>query len=154
MTAIYSMYHYRENKLNGFSRQVKPNAAQLIRTVDLKFRNFYISGATTSQVFLSNYSAPGYLTILNTTRWNTAQRKINRLSNAAINWEQIRTIIDSPIIYMTEGITPVLLKGNVEACTVDATAMESQRFVEAKVLNEYALVVKKFDLTDSPGCNF
>lgn len=97
---------------NGFIRLLRTHVVDSQRILELSHPSYYIAGGTTSKIYLGNYNAP--LEVLRTDFVLKDTHYVHTVlqdESAAISALHLQ--VDSPHIYLMEGITPSLFHGSL-----------------------------------------
>jgi len=98
---------------NGFIRLVPPHVVFPQKIRDLRVNSFYLAGGTDTRFYLGNHTAPQLVTTLDQ---SLADSSIHRLSMPSAGGRFARSLlteVDSPGIYLFEGVTPTVVQGSV-----------------------------------------
>lgn len=110
-----SLYSTKANHpTNGFIRLVPPHVAIPQKIRDLRVNSYYLAGGTDSRFYLGNHTAPHIIT---TVDLRLADTSIHRLSMRSAGGRFARSLmitVDSPDIYLYEGVTPTLVQGRLD----------------------------------------
>jgi hypothetical protein len=107
---------------NGFIRLIPPHVAIPDRIYNLRINSDYFVGGTTSRFYLGNYTAPQ---LIKTISFNFTDSGVHRLSMASAGGHFARSLkitVDSPIIYLHEGVTPTIVQGTTSDSLLHRTA--------------------------------
>lgn len=126
----------------SFLREFPPHPVQEGDTVNVKFNSYYIAGGTSSCVFLGNYTAPLHVLKINLNNLDTqhVQLKVPGIKDQKF-WSA-RIKVDSPYYYVTDGVVPIIFRGNVYDWTAEKTLSDSVYFRSIIPLSKNSHVVK------------
>jgi hypothetical protein len=96
---------------NGFIRLIPPHVAMPAKIRDLRFNGYYFAGSGSSVFYLCNYTAPALITRMSTNLSDSSVRTFGLSSPGGRVAKALKTTIDSPGIYLFEGITPTIAQG-------------------------------------------
>ncbi len=99
---------------NAFIRLFPPHLIQLQNDLDIKLNSYYIAGISSKNIYLGNSTAPNYVLVSNFSSSESTLIKLSVPQDKKMAWSTITTAIDSPSIYMMEGIVPSILNGNLK----------------------------------------
>lgn len=99
---------------NAFTRRLQPGAITLSGSLDLKYPAYYIAGYADQHIYLGNYSASLHLLAANLNLKDTQQLTLRLAPEERYAWKLARLMVDSPAVYMAEGKTPSLYRGNLD----------------------------------------
>lgn len=111
---LYAFAEKPNDKKNGFSRKVLPQAATLESSLELKYPAYYIAGHSSEHIYLANYSASLHLLSADQNLKDTQQLTLKIPSGERYAWKLARIMVDSPAVYMAEGGTPTLYRGTLD----------------------------------------
>src|SRR5579859_494830 len=107
--ALYS--EKANHRSNGFIRLAPPHVATPKRIRDLGVNSYYLAGGTRSRFYLGNHTTPHLITTIDL---GLADSSVHRLSMPSAGGRFARSLmigIDSPHIYLFEGVTPTIVQG-------------------------------------------
>lgn len=113
LALLYAFMDKPNEQTNGFHREFSSTEAVLESTLHLKYDGYYLVGNTENHIYIGNISVPSYIlsTGINATDTQSISVKIPTTEKWA--WKSARMSVDSPFVYITEGITPKLFIGNL-----------------------------------------
>lgn len=111
---LYAFADKPNSQRNGFTRNIRPRAATLKNTLELKYPAYYIAGHAGQHIYLGNYSASLHLMAVNQNLKDTQQLTLKVAAGERYAWKLARVMVDSPAIYMAEGNTPALYRGRLD----------------------------------------
>lgn len=97
---------------NAFLRVFAPHPILERDTIDVRYNSYYIAGVSSKHTYLGNHMAPNRVLIIGENRKDTLHRTI-QLPNG-IEFKSMRIQVDSPYFYVLDGMTPAILRGNVQ----------------------------------------
>jgi hypothetical protein len=106
------------HRSNGFIRLVPPHIAMPANIKDIGYNTFYLAGGTTTHFFLANHVAPGFILSMNTRLKDSTSSRISLHSAGGRFAKALNITIDSPAIYLFEGITPTVVQGRLSDSTL------------------------------------
>jgi len=115
---LYAFADKPNESKNGFSRKMPAVNAVLQHTLELKYPAYYIAGATAQQLYLANYSASLHLLTVDRQLQDTQQLTFRLAPGERYAWKLARMMVDSPAVYMAEGITPMLYSGDLHSLSL------------------------------------
>ena len=101
------------NTRYGFNRLFPPHIAEELETIELPSNSFYIAGANAHRVYLGISKNPLRLLIADTSGYFFF-RKLRADYPKPLNLESLKVIVEGSSFYFRSGVTPLLLKGNLE----------------------------------------
>ncbi|HEY1164830.1 MAG TPA: hypothetical protein VGE90_06670 [Chitinophaga sp.] len=111
---LYAFADKPNDKKNGFTRKVLPQAATLKSSLELKYPAYYIAGHTGEHIYLGNYSASLHVLAVDQNLQDTQQLTLKLPAGERYAWKLARIMVDSPAVYMAEGSTPTLYRGKLD----------------------------------------
>lgn len=103
---LYALMPLPNKKKNGFNRMMTKRQAVLERVVDIKYTGYYLAGNTEKKIYLGNYDAPLHFFSLGIIYNDTLSQNLEVEKNDSGYWKYSRLSVDSPLIFMTEGMSP------------------------------------------------
>jgi len=98
---------------NGFIRLVPPHVAIPQKIRDLQFNSYYLAGGTPSRFYMGNFTTPQLVTSLSFDLSNTDSQRLSMFSAGGRFSRSLKISIDSPSIYLYEGVTPSIVRGTL-----------------------------------------
>jgi hypothetical protein len=98
---------------NGFIRLAPPHGAIPENIRDLGVNSYYLAGGTDSRFFLGNYTAPQLITAIDLKFADSSVRRLSMTSAGGRFARSLKTRVDSPNIYLFEGVTPTIVHGTI-----------------------------------------
>lgn len=143
--AILTIKSYRESdKKNGFTRVIKPKAVGRTHAYNLTYNSFYIAGATSRYIYLGNYSARSKILILDSDLSVTKSFQLENQTGIKLVWPKTNIIVDSPRIYLMEGITPCILEGSLADRILHPLKVSNTTFSSAVPVTLGSYIIKTF----------
>lgn len=100
------------SKGNSFVRQFPSHIISNSKSLDIEHNSYYIAGVSDRFIYLGNSTAPSFFLISDYTLQDTLHYTIglpyDRIAIAYLN-----AVIDSPNIYLSEGVTPAILQADI-----------------------------------------
>lgn len=131
-------YHQRQSFTRLFVRDV----LYAPTTTDIKYKNYYIAGATENKIYLGNVTAPLHLLAVNKTLTDT--------QHLAIKTEEIKRLkatyitIDSPNFYMTDWISHAIFHGDLQHLKAKRYMYDSAFLADAVPLGPQSFAIRTF----------
>lgn len=98
---------------NGFIRLIPPHLAVPEKIHDLRFNSYYLAGGTASRFYLGNHITPQLIADINFGLTDTNVHRLSMPSAGGHFSRSLKIAIDSPIIYLYEGVTPSVVQGTL-----------------------------------------
>jgi len=140
---IYSNPNY--TRKNGFSRSFSAKTVKVINSFNLLHDKYYIAGLSKEHIHLGNYENPGVILRLNLNLpiEDTLQLKnINQFKN---KWPLFRVAVDSPYVYLGEGVTPNLLRCKLPDLNLKTFIKSSIYFTDYLPISLNSFVMKTYN---------
>jgi hypothetical protein len=80
---------------------------------DLRYNSYYLAGTTSSRFYLGNHSTPQLITDISQSLTDTNVHRLNMLSAGGHFSRSLKITVDSPSIFLYEGVTPSVVQGRV-----------------------------------------
>lgn len=126
---------------NGFVRN-RTSKAVLLKTYDLKYLSFYFAGITDNRIYLGNYAAPSRIQTFDIDLNFIDDDTLKIMEPGPYKWDKARTCVDSPYIYMQEGVTPIVFEGRLEDLQMRKTFPKAPYFTGNWNLSPNSMIVK------------
>jgi hypothetical protein len=144
IAVLYILSDKLNHKKNGFIRIIPPDRIMPMKTRDIKYADYYIAGITSHHIYLGNIQAPGHLLVTDYTLRDTQHLQLYSSDTSKFAWNAVKVLIDSPDIYMTEGITPSILKGSMPSFNISRCRIDSIRFSISVPISEESFVFRTY----------
>jgi hypothetical protein len=109
---LFTAASIRTQHTTGFVRTWLSFDAQSDTIVLLGDEGYYLAGFTASNIFLSNVFAPARVMTVDRTTLAKKVVTLDSRNTASAYWRYMRTFVDSPFIYIREGVTPSAFKAS------------------------------------------
>jgi hypothetical protein len=130
---------------NGFNRHFLAGRARLIRSLPLGQPEFYIAGSDSQQIYLANYADTRLLFSCTNNLEHGAYRRIPVVDTGKFAWRLLHIQIDSPTVWLMEGLTPAIFKTDLLFQTGSRIKTASRNFTASVVTGDGDVVLKTFD---------
>lgn len=139
----YSAYYF---KLVRNAYDFKRNFIRPVRgmnRLDLKHDNFYFAGKIADSIYLGNHASTGHLIRTDTllTRYEPWFVQMD-LKNFARDKGQYKLWIDSPAIFLLNGVAKSVLKGNIETWAVRPLPFVTPYFQEGLPVGKQSMIYR------------
>jgi hypothetical protein len=131
---------------NGFHRKFDPRPVVKLAQLDLQYNSYYISGLTNHTIFLGNVIGTRALLTCSFNLKDTARSRLAFAFDPNVKWQAARIKIDSPVIYLTESLSPAMLTANYPFHHPQTKNLKSLRIDQIEVLSPNSILVRKYDL--------
>ncbi len=119
--------------------------ATKIQSYNLNYNSFYIAGLTGHSLFLGNYVARSKIFVLTRDLTKIKILQLKDSSGLKVIWPKSTISIDSPHIYLTEGITPCMLTSSLTDLTLSPTEICKTTFSAISLISPNSYIIKTFD---------
>jgi hypothetical protein len=146
---VICLYAYTttiNTKRNGFIRFFPPHLVNNYKSVDIDFNTYYIAGISQNKIYLGNYIATTNLIISNYDLNQVDHLQLTVPLEIRIAYRACQISVDSPDIYMFEGITPTILSSTLPS--LDLTRKFNIRnchFDKCTPLQDGSFALRTFD---------
>ncbi len=151
LAGLYALSPLANHKVyrGNFSRNFIPqDDITLTGILDLNVNSYYISGLTTNEIYLCNYTAINHLLKININLKDTQHIRLKILGmDSIMRPRQFRTKVEPPYFYMAHGITPALLRGKVNQWEAYRFMPDSIYFVSAVPIDSNAFAIRYYSKT-------
>lgn len=134
----------RSSAKNGFVRVFAKNPLQFEFDQNLGFNSYYISGLTSSTVYLGNITAPAHVLRLNYINRDTSHLKLPLTVNQELN-VRTRLLVDSGHYYIAEKTTNSLTSGKLPGGSPLLTSYLPPKSDNMIVLSPESFVVRRYE---------
>lgn len=156
------------NNLNprdkSFSRHFDTRSLFIEGSLDIKQKTYYLAGVTSNHIYLGDTKKPLTLSIVNKSLTDTAKQNLTIKDFILKRSTHTRVTIDSPNFYITNGVIPAILKGDMINWEATTYMPSGAFFIESVPLSGKSLAVKSVTLAkenvlgkimvDSPNFKF
>jgi len=144
IVSLYAISIRSRSRNNGFERLFFPHPTSDIIQLNIYSDSFYISGTTFQNIFLSNYSNPKELLVI-----DHDLKKMHRVTlhfpDSAKVVKQLATVsIDSPNIYIMEGLSPYILQGSLSTFDLKNNIQDTFYFNKGVPISQNSYVLRIF----------
>lgn len=126
---------------NNFVRRFPPFPAKRYKAYNLKFNSYYFSGADSDEVFLGNRTAPGLITVLDSSLTRTESRTI-KISDTLFKFHNVQLRIVPPNFYIWDGTVPCIYKGNLSDHRAVLQSRKMPGFTKAVIRDTTSVIVR------------
>jgi len=116
LLAVLSLALYSgkaNHSTNGFIRLVPPHVAMPQKIRDLRTNSYYLAGATDALFYLGNFTNPQFITTIDRALIDSSAYRLNMASAGGRIARSLLITVDSPTIYLFEGVTPTIAQGTL-----------------------------------------
>jgi hypothetical protein len=113
---VFILFRYSKranHKNNAFSRLFPPHFLSNPKQLELKYNSFYLAGFSKTNIFLGNITAAAFLLKTNYDLTDSGHIILQVPPETGVVADAIQVFVDSPDIYMMEGVTPRVLHGSL-----------------------------------------
>ncbi len=145
---VFSLFLYSQkvnHQHNSFTRLFPPHFLSRPRLIELSFNSFYLAGCTKTSIFLGNRTAAAFVMQLNYSLSDTQHLIFKAPSSIPIVASAIRVIVDSPDVFMLEGITPRKLSGKFQNLEMKNDLYKGPSFNAVALLPNRSLLIRSYD---------
>jgi hypothetical protein len=145
IVTLYALSYKPNYSKNGFTRIKKENIIKSKKILELKYSGYYIAGITSNKIYLANYQTPIYLL---TTDYNLSDSNhctLNLKDTSKFRWENSRISIDSPNIFLSEGITPKIFRGSLTDFKMTLFNLQNIFFTSSLPISSTSLALKSVE---------
>ena len=130
---------------NGFNRIFPPHFIKNWKVIDIYKNSYYVAGIDSKSVYLSTPTNPTALLLLDYIQ-NTKKEIQFRISDTnKIAWRVLKAQVNSPNFYLTEGLTPTILQGELNSLNIKRTPLKDTHFIELIPLSTSSFILKTYD---------
>lgn len=130
---------------NGFNRHFLGHKLEPSKSIHLNLTQFYFAGNTKYNIYLGNYLNSGLLFSSDYSLQDTQYHIITCADKSPIAWRMLNVQIDSPWVYLMEGLTPALLATDFAFKKCFRMKVRRNNFSASMMLSPGIAVVRSFD---------
>jgi len=147
ITILYSFSYKINHQKNGFNRIIGKGHDhwKLISALDLKYNSYYIAGITDSHIYLGNSTSTSLLLSTDYKLKDTHTSRIIAPDTNKIAWKALKVFVDSPNVYMMEGILPSILHCDLHSLKSFRYNARINNFSTSLPLSNTTYVYRSFD---------
>ena len=145
VSVLYVLSKTSNAQRNGFSRQFNYSIVGSKNKLDIRYNSYYIAGLSTDKIYLGNYTSAVHLLVADHSLIDTQHIKIDVPKNLSIAWKSLRTAVNPPYIFMTEGLSPTYLIGRIGNFKVVNRNLDSQKFNGIVQLSPSTAVLRAYN---------
>ncbi|MDR6761905.1 putative membrane protein YphA (DoxX/SURF4 family) [Flavobacterium sp. 2755] len=114
VVALYLTSEKMMHQNNPFLRRYPQHPIEFVHSVDLKHNSHYIAGSSVNKIYLGNYEYPTYILSIGQ---NLKSRKLEKIHYDVdkFPFKMITVTVKGGYFYLSDGIVPVLLRGDVKS---------------------------------------
>lgn len=130
---------------NGFNRVIPTSVMSVSKETALMEADYYIAGFTAGRIYLGNLKKPLHLFVAD----SSLQLQPLQLSfppSLRNIWQSTRLSVDSPYIYMSDGVTPKFFVGNLTTLKMDTFMSNSSYFTSATNVSPGSFAVRAVNM--------
>lgn len=116
---------------NGFTRHLPVTKLIAAKETALKEDGFYIAGHTSRHIYLGNIQKPFYLFVSDSNLQNIHPLRLQFPEGIRYSWQSARISVDSPHVYLADGITPRFFRGDLANLKMDTFMSRTSYFTAA-----------------------
>ncbi|WP_148044228.1 hypothetical protein [Sinomicrobium pectinilyticum] len=111
---LYAVSDKLTHEHNSFHRSFPPHPIIRAGGIDLKYNSYYIAGTDSNRVYLSNLTAPLHLLSVNLPDLDTTHIRLSIEDPENTKFRRNTKVeVLPPYFYITDGVTPRLLRGKI-----------------------------------------
>ena len=145
MLFFYFTVDKKTDKKNGFRRFFNSTVVTLNKQVDLENPGYYIAGFTDNHIYLGTYQTPIHLIECTKSLSGTHHITLHINNNTPFFWKLARLSVDSPHVYITDGIKPTILYGYLNTLSLKAGKDPVCYFTHALNISPYSFIIRSVD---------
>lgn len=126
---------------NNFVRRYPPFPAKRYKAFDLKFNSYYFSGAYKDKIFLGNRTAPGLITVLDSSL-NVSEAFTIKISDTLFKFQNVQLRVAPPYFYVWDGTVPCLYKGNLSDRIAVLQPCKIPGFTKAAIVDSASIIIR------------
>lgn len=144
LTLLHLLSNQHFHIKNGFKRNIKTDVLHFKKEIVLPPHKYYFSGFTANSIYLSNYSTPEILTLINSNNSSIIQTRIKTHDDNISIGSQI--IVDSPQILIINGKKGQILKSCIVPCSYTKIIEGIDNFSMCMPISSSGYILRRFDI--------
>ncbi len=145
---LYGLSYKINHRENGFIRLFPPHKIAFTQSLILKYSGYYIAGATQNHIYLGNHIASSQLITTNYSFTDTQHVQLLLPDDTSkFAWKALRVVVDSPHLYMMEGITPTILHSIYPFTKTSRNKLSNIRFDQPIPISPSSFAFRTYDTT-------
>lgn len=145
VAALSILTQFLNRRKNNFIRRFPPHSVSLVQRLDIGHTGFYFAGLGPGHIYLANYADPGLVVSADYALRDTTHRRIHLQDTTKLIRKGLRTLVNFPHAYLTEGTTPSVLYSPLDSLNFQRLPVAQPRFNLAFGLSPSSLVFRSFD---------
>ena len=145
ITVLYTFSNKINHQKNGFIRLFRPHLITPTKNLDIKYNSYYIAGTTKNYIYLGNYIVPTHLLVAKYDLADTESLELRVAHNVKANWPVVQVSIDSPNVYLVDGITPTILHSDLSTREVNEYLKRIPFFTSVQPISNSSFVIRAYD---------
>ena len=134
------------NQRNNFKRLLRHSTLlDEGKVLDIGYNSYYIAGLSENQVYLGNHSAPNHLLITSYAVSDTQHVALDIPTDHKLAWKTIKVAIDSPSIFILEGVTPVVYHATMPLLQYTHSILSNRAFSNAVPITSTSIITRTID---------
>lgn len=142
VTILFILSERTNHSPNGFIRLFPPHPVLPKDVIDIKYNSYYIAGATSENLYLGNFVAPRHMLVLNKLERDTQHVKLEIKDFEKLKLKRLIVTVDSPDFFITDGISPAILKGALNRRIAEKYMYDSIYFTEIVPITKSSFAVR------------
>lgn len=127
---------------NNFLRNFVSTPDMVGTPLNTSPKSYYIAGGTSHTLYLANQVADFDLLVVNIANLDTQHVRLSVDGIALENLPSLKVTVDSPYVYVVNGILPIALRGNTHNWKAERYLHESAYFVESVPIGPGSLAIR------------
>lgn len=133
------------HKRNNFVRRF-PNHAQVeYNKIDLAINSYYFAGSDDKTIYLGNYTAPAYVTVIDTNLQSKERFRLNP-DEPDLPFQDIKLTVRPPYFFITDGTVPAIFRGKLTEWTAKRQNGNIPYFTLAEVMDSSKVALRRTSL--------
>ncbi len=131
---------------NNFQRSfLSINPLDSAQILDLKYNSYYIAGLTEKKIYLANATKSDFFLTADYGLTDTLSLYLDIPDYENVAWQALRLQVDSPYVYITEGIIPNVIYGTFPNLEFTKTNLKNLNFQKSIAIRPSNIVIRRYD---------
>jgi hypothetical protein len=142
MSLLYVTMGRTNSTKNGFNRRLPVVKLAATQSVALPYEDFYIAGLTSDRVYMGTIKNALRLFVCDSGLQHIRQVMLDFPDSVRFTIQSARFAVDSPHVYLSDGITPKFFRGDLQHLVMDTFLGRSSYFTAATNISPESFAVR------------
>jgi len=142
MSLLYVTMGRTNRTKNGFNRRLPVAKLTPLQEVPLPYQDFYIAGVTSDKVYMGTIRSALRLFVCDSGLHNIRPLRLHFPDSVKFTIQSARFAVDSPHVYLSDGITPRFFRGDLQHLEMDTFLSRSSYFTATTNISPASFAVR------------